>query len=341
MDAIDPAPDAQQHADSPVVDAPVRRSRGTGILIAACAVVCAAAIGAAIVLPQGARAEIRNDADATLRAFLDDAAARDDDWRELTSPLLTSVVPVGAPLAGDSPAAEALDLQTSYEVLSLRLDSRAPEYADTAAAIVEVTYSYELFGKEQTASIPQKIWLTRAFYYGDGIPTVADRGKTASAVGPWRVAGITVPQADDMPEDAPVESSTSLKTERRDADGVHCFSPLSALVQLADAARVDGQLASGCFAGADDGADVVGDDVVLEDLLVVFPAIDETDPLSIPPELMRVSDDSYHGLRAPFTQFLLGEGDDAFTITVATASSDGSAEAARIVGIHPAGEATG
>lgn len=318
---------------------PAPRSRGTAAVIALCTVVAAAAVAASIVLPQWARDGIRSDADATLRTFLDATTSFDADWREEASPLLTSVVPVGGPLAGDLPSAEALDLEVDYEVLSLSLDSTAPEYADTASAIVELRYSYELLGEIETASVPQKIWLTRPFYYGDDTPTVADRQKTASAVGPWRVTGITMPLVDDMPEGARLSTTGTLTTDTRDADGVRCFSPVSALAELADAARIDGTLESACLVGAADGGDVVGADVASDALLAAFPAIDETDPLSIPDELMRLDDDGPQGFRSPFSQFVVAGGDGSFVITVATATTDDDRDTARIIGIHPAGKA--
>lgn len=341
MSAVDPVPPSAESAapTGSAPPAPRRRPGGTAAIVTACVIVSALAVGASIVLPQWARAEIKNEADATLRAFLDAAITSDDAWRASASPLLTAAVPVGAPIAGEKTAAEALDLHADYTVLSLRLDASTPEYADTAQAVVEISYSYQLLGEEYTATMPQNIWLTRPFYYGDETPQQADRTRSATAVGPWAVAGISRPSADDMPGNETPTSTISLTSDPRSADGVQCFSPLSALVQLGDEARIDGVIASRCFAGSQDGADVVGAGVVPSELSAAFPAIDETDPLSIPPELLRLDEDTYHGLRAPFTQYLVGEGDRAFTVTIATANTDEGEQAVRIVGIHPVGGA--
>ncbi|MDT0157771.1 hypothetical protein Q9R19_09055 [Microbacterium sp. ARD32] len=308
-------------------------TRGTIVLLIVCAVLACAAIATAALLPGHVRDGVRRDAEATARAFLDGATAIDASWRDAAGPMLQGMVPLGAPLAGERGTARALRLTVEYDLGELTFDAESLERSDTASAIATITYRYTMQGAEGTASIAQKLWLTRPFYYGDGTPQQARPGRQApSRVGPWRVAGLTVPDAED---DAPSTSRLSLRSEPRDADGLACYTAASALEELADHARIDGRLASSCFPDGADAADVVDPQVDTADLLAVLPAIDRTDPASLPPELTRLDTNAFGSLRAPFTEFLIAE---RYVVVLAAASTGEGRQAVRLVGIREAVE---
>lgn len=303
---------------------------GTIVLLVVCALVAGGSVAAAALLPGHIRDGARREAESTLQTFLADATALDPDWQDTSSPLLDAVVPIGAPLLGESTTAEALNLSADYEVRGLSFSGDTAERSDTASAVVVVHYRYTILGEKGTASIPQKVWLTRPFYYRDGTPRRIDPTAAPRAIGPWQVVGITVPSTADLGGKAP-RSSFDLTSEERSGDSVACYSPLNALVQVADNARIHGTLASSCFLGAEDGSDAVAAGVDPAALLEAFPAIDETDPASIPPELTRVEADLFHGLRSPFTQYLI---DGRYAVTFAAVTTGEDDEAVRLVSIQ-------
>lgn len=313
-------------------DAPRPRTWTTGtiVLLIVCALVAAAAITAAALLPGFVRDEPRRDAESTLLSFLDAAAAIDADWQDDASPLLRGVVPIGAPLLGESTTADALKLSVTYDIADLTFTGKTLETSDTASADIVVHYSYRVLDEKGTASIPQTVWLTRPFYYGDDQPQRVVSKNTPTAVGPWRVAGISLPPASDD-DDRTLRTKFDLASDERDDDDIACYSPVKALVQFADKARIDGELASSCFLGAADGSDVIAEKIDREALIEAFPAIDEGDPFSIPPELMRVDADSFHSLRAPFTQFLI---DDVYVLTFAAVVTANDDEAVRLISVQ-------
>jgi hypothetical protein len=300
------------------------RRRGTILLVLACVLVAAAAITTAVLLPGYARDGVRRDAQDTLRAFLEDAAALDGHWHDSASPLLQGVVPTGAPLRGERETADALKLKTSFEIGEPTFSGADLAHSDTASATVRIRYRYTILGEKGTASIPQTVWLTRPFYYGDRTPQRASAHRQPTAVGPWRVTGITGP-ARQLP------SSLGLASDQRDADGLACYTPLSALTQLADSARIDGVLASSCFLGADDGSDALEKGLDTAALLAAFPAIDRTDPASIPPEVMRLDTGDSGPRLAPFTEFLVS---GRYLVTFAAVTTGGDRQATRIVSIR-------
>lgn len=310
---------------------PRRRTRTTGtvVLLVVCLLVAAAAVTTAALLPGYVRDAPRRDADRTLRAFLDEATTLDPNWRDAASPLLKTVVPIGAPLLGERTTANALKLSADYEVAELRFSSDDLQRSDTASAVVTIRYRYTILGEKGTASIPQKIWLTRPFYHAGDEPQQADATALPTAVGPWRVTGITLPSADEL--DAASASASDLTSDERTADTLACYSPTSALVQVADRARIDGVLASSCFLGDEDGSDVLGAGVDAAALLAAFPAIEEDDPASIPPELVRIDGDIMHGMRAPFTQYLIA---DRYTVTFAAVTTDDGDDTVRLISIQ-------
>lgn len=313
--------------------APARAwTRGTTVLLAVCMLVASAAIATAILLPGYVGDGVRRDADSTLRSFLADAANSDEDWKDTASPLLQAVVPVGAPVTGERGTADALELTVRYDIGELRFSGRSLARSDTASAIVTFTYRYTILGKAGTASIAQKVWLTRPFYYGDDEPQQAHPGAAPTAVGPWRVTGLTSLGS----KDGAADSRLDLTSDERDADSIACYSPTTALEQLADSARIHGRLASNCFLGTDDGADVVAADVATDALLEAFPAIDRTDAASVPPELTRIDADTFGGGRAPFTEFLIA---DRYVVTFAAVRTDADEQAVRIVSIREKGAA--
>lgn len=305
---------------------------GTVVLLVVCVLISAGAVTAAAVLPGYARDAARRDAESTLRAFLDDAIANDAGWTDEAGALLESTVPLGAPLVGDPATAEAIELSAQYEIERLRFFGDSLANSDSANATVTVRYSYTLLGERGTASIPQNVWLTRPFYYGDEVPQQADPTASPTAIGPWQVVGISVPSKDDLGGDAPT-SRCDLTSEERPGDSISCHSPVSALVEVADNARIDGRLASGSFLGAQDGSDVIDPALDTSALLEAFPAVDAADTASIRPELTRVDEDLFRGLRAPFTQYLIA---DRYAVTFAAVTTEDGDDAVRLVSIREA-----
>lgn len=301
----------------------------TTVLLAVCALVVTAAIAAAALLPGYVRDGARRDAESTLRSFLDDATALDHGWRTVASPLLTSAVPTGAPLMGEEETADALGLSATYEIRRLAFSDPRLERSDTASADVLITYRYTVLGQEGTASIAQTVWLTRPFYYhGETAPQRAKPRATPRAIGPWRVVGITTP---DRSGSAAAESvQVDLGSDERAADGADCYTPLSALTAVADSARIDGELASRCFLGAEDGSDALEAGLDTDALIETFPAIDGSDPGTVPPELLRLAVGTGGALRAPFTQYLVA---DRFAVTFAAVETD-RGHAVRLVSLR-------
>ena len=310
----------------------VRRSKtpGTVVVLILCALLAGGAVFAAMVLPGFARDGVRRDAETTLRAFLDGTVAGGDDWQDDAGPLLQSVSSEGAPLIGEERTADALELSARYEVGDLSFNRSVLADSDTASAPVVVRYGYRVLGEKGSASIPQTVWMTRPFYYGDDVPQRADPKRTPTAVGPWRVVGITLPSGGSVEGSAP-RSTFELSSDARSADDTACHSPAKALTQLADRARIDGVLTSSCFAGAEDGSDVVAAGVDTTELIAAFPAIDESDPASMPPELTRVEADLFRSMRAPFTQYLV---EDTYVLTFAAVRTDDDEDATRLVRIE-------
>ena len=291
-------------------------------LLIVCALIAALAIAAALLFPGWLRDQPRREADATLRSFLD-AAVTGDEWRDQASELLRDVVPVGAPLRGEEHTADALQLSIDYAVDSLIFSGETPATSDTAQATVSLRYEFATGGERGDATITQTIWLTRPFYFDDDEPRRADPDRRPSAVGPWRVTGITLPTTDTT------AGTYGLRSDGRGpADDVHCYSPVKALAQLSDAARVDGTLTSSCYLGTDDGSDVIADGVDRAALIAAFPAVDDGDPASIPPELVRVERDALRAMRAPLTQYLV---DERFVLTFAAVRTDEDQLATRLI----------
>lgn len=301
-------------------------TRGTTVLLILCALVASVAVAAAVLLPGYVRDGVRRDAESTLRSFLDDATTIDADWRDAASPLLQTAVPVGAPLTGEQATADALKLSARYRIGELSFEGRSLERSDTASVLVTITYHYTILGERGSASVSQLVWLTRPFYYGDDRPQQVRARAAPTAVGPWRVTGITAPTGKGT-----ARSTLGLRSDGRDDDGLACYSAANALEQIADHARIDGRLQSSCFLGADDGADVLSDGVDQEALLEAFPAIDRTDAGSMPPELTRVVTAGDGSAGAPFTEFLIA---DRYVVTLAAVTTGADRRAVRIVSIR-------
>ena len=308
------------------------RTRGTTALLAVCVAAAGLAVAAAALLPGHLRDGARREAEATLSGFLDAATGGERGWRDFASPMLAEAVPVGAPVIGDEETADALHLTASYTAGDLTFDGTTLERSDTASAIVTVRYRHRIGGERGTASIPQRVWLTRPFYYGSTVPQRADAKKTPTAVGPWRVTGITLPATGDRTARA---DSDLASDARGSADDFACETPASALAQLADAARIDATLTSSCFLGAEDGADVLADGLDPDALIAEFPAVDAEDPATIPDELTRVEGDAMRAMRAPFTQYLVA---DRYVVTFAAVTTEGDETATRLVRIEDRGE---
>lgn len=308
------------------------RARGTTALLVVCLVVAGLAVTAAALLPGYLRDGARREAEATLHTFLDAATQGESDWRDAASPMLAEALPVGAPVIGDEQTADALHLTASYTAGDLTFDGATLERSDTASAIVTIRYRHRIGGERGTASIAQRVWLTRPFYYGSAVPQQADAKKAPTAVGPWRVTGITLPAAGDRTARA---ASSLASDPRGSADDFACETPASALAQLADAARIDATLTSSCFFGPDDGADVLADGVDPDALVAQFPAVDAADPSSMPAELTRVEGDAMRGMRPPFTQYLVA---DRYVVTFAAVATDDDETATRLVRIEDRGE---
>ncbi|MDQ0614592.1 hypothetical protein QF046_002233 [Microbacterium sp. W4I4] len=315
---------------APTSPRPRTWTASTIVLLIVCILVASAAVTAAALLPGYLRDGPRREAESTLRAFLDDATASDADWQDTASTQLQALVPMGAPLLGERITADALKLSARYEIGELSFSRDDLRRSDVASAIVVVHYRYTILGETGRASVTQKVWLTRPFYYGDDQPQQADATESPSAVGPWRVAGLSVPSSEDGKAPA---SEFDLASEERPSDTLACYAPVSALVQVADNARIDGVFASSCFLGEDDGSDVLGDGVDPAALLEAFPAITDGDPASLPPELIRVDADIMHAMRPPFTQYLIG---DRYVVTFAAVSTGPGHDAVRLVSIQDA-----
>ena len=327
---------------APAAPHPRTWTASTVVMLIVCALVASAAVTAAVLLPGYLRDSPRRDAASTLRAFLDDATAPQDDrqyadrqnadWQDAASTQLQALVPAGTPLLGERTTADALKLSARYEMGELTFSHDDLRDSDVASAVVVLHYRYTIRGETGTASVTQKAWLTRPFYYGDDEPRQADAKASPSAVGSWRVAGFSIPSSSDL-DGRSAASELGLTSDERTADTLACYAPVSALVEVADNARIDGVLASSCFLGADDGSDVLGAGVDTTALLEAFPAIADGDPASLPPELLQLDADIMHAMRPPFTQFLIG---GRYVVTFAAVTTGPGQDAVRLVSLQDA-----
>ena len=299
---------------------------GTWAVLAAGVVVVLLAGAAIVVASVQAQARDTGEAAAVAEEFIASATAADDDaWREVSSNRLRSTSLDRSPLRLDEVTMAALDAEMSAEsgelrfVRSAQADALVDEsQADTAFLTVDLEYSITTFGRDFTFAIPQQVWLTRPFYYGDDVADRADADRAPTAIGPWRVTAISSPQHSAAnPGMGQTPARTDLATTER-SGGSECTSVGGVFTQLSDSARTGGELRSGCWL-RDDGSSVIGDDVDLALLAAEFPLFDTS----------HVPESSFK-LRSPMegnpllAQYPISTSDGEYIITLGAASVGGA-----------------
>lgn len=324
-------PDHGDHASSTTAPSTVstssRRWNGGTWAVLAGGVVLVLAATAGIVV---AAAQSHTDEAATVASLSDEfiasaTTANDDTWRELSSNRLRNSTLDRSPLRLDEATMTALDVEVSATpgaptfVQSSDLDKLVDEeHADSASVMIDLKYSYTTFDHDFTFAVPQQLWLTRPFYYGDDTPDRADSDRTPSAIGPWRVTALSSPQFSAAnPGIGRALAGTTLQTTER-GGGSTCSSVGGVFAQLSDSARTTGELRSDCWL-REDGSSVIGENVDLALLATEFPLFDAS---HVPDAALKI--------RTPMegnpllAQYPISTSDGEYMITLGAASVGGS-----------------
>ncbi len=319
-------PHVEMHPESSEPQKPRRWNGGTWAILAAGIVVVLLAGAGIVVASVQAHARGTGEAAEVAEAFITSATAADDDaWREVSSNRLRNTSLDRSPLRLDEATMEALEVEMTAERGDLQFlrstDTTVvvdEPQADTAVLTVDLKYAYTTFDHDFTFAIPQQLWLTRPFYYGDDVADRADEDREPTAIGPWRVTALSSPQhTAASPAMGQTPARTDLKTTERDG-GSGCKSVGGVFTQLSDSARTGGELRSGCWL-RDDGSSVIGEDVDLALFAAEFPLFD---PSHVP--------DSAFKLRTPMegspllAQYPISTSDGEYIITLGAASLGGA-----------------
>lgn len=325
---------------------PPRGSRAWTLRTVIVLLVCLALLIATPIVLLTARADAyRDQAEAVLDRFMSAAVDRDPDWRTYATPGLSQKVEVGAPIGGEPVTAAAIGLNIEYDLGELSFEgpsswSGADDY-DLASAPVTLHYSYDAYGKRQSGTAKQVVWLTRPFYYGSQDAQRADARRTPSQVGPWRVTSLTLPDAGPNAEDDREQTFfTSDLSEPYDAavDGNICFDPVRALQQLSEVARIDGTISSSCVPLSENHYPISqGFDA--DALASAFPVIDALKPQFAPRELTGL-DPRFSAQLPPIMEYHLKTAKGEYVIVFASTELEGEQEqrmAARLITITELG----
>jgi hypothetical protein len=293
---------------------------GTWAVLVAVIVVVGGAIAALAWGSASASARISEEAPAVVEGFLGAATTGDPSWTEYTTPGLASAA--SAPLFyGDAVAAESIGLRADYTLGELLYGSAGfadftdPAGTDIARVPVELTYTFQVDGTEQTATTTQAIWLSRAYYYGDDTPSEVREGEAPTAVGPWRVVGLSLPDIHSGSED-PGSAQTSYTA----TDGQACRTARSVLMALSEGARTQGYLPALCL--SQENTTNVGDGIDTTVLADSFPIINDVTPLQ---EVMGLKDS--YDLPAPLQQYRVAAADGEYVFVFAAVGENGERSA--------------
>ena len=306
---------------------PSRWNGGTWAVLAAGIVLVLLASAGVVVAASSAQARGTGEAADVAEQFIASAtAANDDAWRDVSSNRMRTTTLDRSPLRLDESTMQSLEVDLKSEVGEIQfvrsadVDELVDEQdADTAFVTIDLTYDYRTFGHDFSAAIPQQLWLTRPFYYGDDVADRADPDRTPTAIGPWRATALSSPQHSAAnPGFGMTPALTSLKTTER-GGGRTCSSVGGVFAQLSDSARTSGELRSDCWL-REDGSSVIGEDVDLALLAAEFPLFDAS---HVP--------DSAFKLRTPLegnpllAQYPISTSQGEIMITLGAASVGGSA----------------
>ena len=281
-----------------------------------------------------AQAEVEAEAPAVLDGFLSAATQGDTTWVDYVSPQLAASAPA-APLLGDIEAAKLIEMTIEAHAGPLSYGTNAVSTsetatgADTARSVVDLTYTYTVDGERQTASATQTIWLARPFYYGDDQPAEAEDGRTPTSIGPWRVAAVDVSTPGQLGDRELLAENTYATST---PPVTKCRMPQAALIDLAETARLRGQLGSACV--NDDGRIAVGEGVDPTALAVQFPTLNSQTPLTEVTSLVGSAD-----VPAPLAEMRLAVGSNEYVFVYAATGVDGqrtSASDVRLIAISKA-----
>lgn len=304
-----------------------RWNGGTWAVLAGGVVLVLVAAAGIVVAATSAQARGTGEAAAVAKQFISSATAADDDsWREVSSNRMRATTLDRSPLRLDESTMQSLEVDLTSEVGELQFVRSADvnelvdeQDADTAFITIDLSYDYRTFGRDFSAAIPQQLWLTRPFYYGDDIADRADPDRTPTAIGPWRATALSSPQHSEAnPGFGMTPARTNLQTTER-GGGNTCSSVGGVFAQLSDSARTTGELRSDCWL-REDGSSVIGEDVDLAQLAAELPLFD----------VSHVPDSSFK-LRTPIegspllAQYPMSTSQGEIIITLGAASVGGSA----------------
>ena len=345
----DPVHAAPMHATQVVAAPAPKRPKGERIWnlqTLLVLLVCVALLIAAPIVLFSARSDAhREPAQQVLDSFVSAAAKSDDSWRKYASPRLSEKIEVGAPIGGEAATAEKLGLRVEYELGELTFEgpserSGADEY-DVASAPVTLTYTFQAYGEQHIGTAEQTVWLTRPFYYGSEEPQRSDRRKTPTGVGPWRVTNLTLPYAGPNGEDDRSRSffTSDLSEEYdKEVDGNICYSPISALEDLSENIRIDGEVVTSCVP-IDGESFTVAQSVDDASFAAGFPVIDSLKPQFAPRDLVML-DPGYSGQLPPIMQYHIKTSEGEYVVTYASTELEGKDDysmSARLIYISEVG----
>ncbi|MFG6404067.1 DUF2510 domain-containing protein [Microbacterium sp. P04] len=307
-------------------------TRGTWVTLITTVVIVGGALGALGWSAASTAQSISAEAPAVLNGFLETATRGDDAWRDYAAPGYGPAA--GAPLYGDSVAAEAIGLAIEYEVGELSYaqqgydapDPTQPTGADSATAPVDFTYTFSVDGVEQTVTVTRMLWLTRAFYFGDDVASGAREDESPTAVGPWQVAAVVVPDTTDL-DTVPPDTTTY---EAAPDEFSQCPSPESVLTEMSEIARVQGFLGAVCLSAGDRTG--IGEDVSLDALVAGFPVLNYLSP---PKDTIGLGDE-LNGRSGPLSEYRIIAGDTEYVfVFAATGGGDiGDDSQTRVISIQ-------
>ncbi|MET3468293.1 DUF2510 domain-containing protein [Microbacterium sp. 1262] len=290
-------------------------TRVTWIVLAATLLIVGGAAGFVGWTVVSANAAATSEAPDVVDGFLAAATADEPSWTQYASPGYIAISGSATPLFGDARAAEVLDLSIEYDRRGILYGTNgtagyeSPRGADTAKALVDMTYTFTVDGTPQTATSTREIWLTRPYYYGDDVPSGARQGETPTAIGPWRVTGAASASA----YDGAVVATTSFEPAPIDQA---CYTSDVVLSQISEIARTEGVLAAVCLSGGtstsfDDGIDI-------DALAAGFPVVGQAAPMT---DLMGWHNDP--NTPAPLEQYLISSGGTDYVFVLASTGVGG------------------
>lgn len=198
--------------------------------------------------------------------------------------------------------------------------------SDQANAYITVTYS---IGDSYEVVSNQTLQISRPFYYGDNEPSVAVKGKEATAVGDWSVSGVSINE--------PAPNSKYYPVGEQDSDQLMtCLDVDKMFVEMSISSRVDGSLSTICAVDKDDR--ITGETVNMEELVAGFPIYNEATILEFPNKTGVSS--PYDLIPIPYSQFELETSTGTYLFSTILSENEFASSFYRLYSISKKGTTT-